>query len=76
MENQQAAAPSANLAPLETQPTVITKAPVLAQYPLGVMHPRDMGRLLEGESLGHFELIEYVGGGGMGAMLPVRSIPC
>lgn len=60
-----AAAPSP---PLETQPTIITKAPVLAQYPLTSLHPRDMGRLLEGESLGHFELIEYVGGGGMGAV--------
>jgi serine/threonine protein kinase len=64
-ENREA--PAENLAPLETQPTVITKAP-LAQYPLGLLHPRDMGRVLEGESLGHFELIEYVGGGGMGAV--------
>jgi serine/threonine protein kinase len=53
-------------APLETQPTVITKA-ALAQYPLAALHPRDMGRLLEGESLGHFELLEYIGGG-MGAV--------
>jgi serine/threonine-protein kinase len=52
---------------LETQPTVITKSPVLAHYPLAGLHPRDMGRLLEGESLGHFELLEYVGGG-MGAV--------
>jgi serine/threonine protein kinase len=55
-------------APLETQPTVITKAPVLANYPLAGLNPRDMGRVLEGESLGHFELLEYVGGGGMGAV--------
>ena len=27
-----------------------------------------MGRLLEGERLGHFDLLEYVGGGGMGAV--------
>jgi serine/threonine protein kinase len=54
--------------PLETQQTIITKAPLLAQYPLSGMHPRDMGRALEGESLGHFELMEYVGGGGMGAV--------
>jgi serine/threonine-protein kinase len=58
----------ANQAPLEAQQTVITKSPVLAQYPLAGLHPRDMGRLLEGESLGHFELLEYVGGGGMGAV--------
>jgi eukaryotic-like serine/threonine-protein kinase len=53
---------------LETQPTVITKTPSLAQYPISGLHPRDMGRLLEGERLGHFELLEYVGGGGMGAV--------
>ena len=53
---------------LETQPTVITKTPSLAQYPLSGLHPRDMGRLLEGERLGHFELLEFVGGGGMGAV--------
>jgi serine/threonine protein kinase len=53
-------------APLDTQPTIITKSP-LAQYPLSGLHPRDMGRLLEGESLGHFELLEYIGGG-MGAV--------
>ncbi len=27
-----------------------------------------MGRLLEGERLGYYELLEYVGGGGMGAV--------
>jgi serine/threonine-protein kinase len=48
-----------NQPPLETQPTVITKSPVLAHYPLAGLHPRD---------LGHFELLEYVGGGGMGAV--------
>jgi eukaryotic-like serine/threonine-protein kinase len=53
---------------LETQPTVITKTPSLAHYPLSGLHPRDMGRLLEGERLGHFDLLEYVGGGGMGAV--------
>ena len=53
---------------LETQPTVITKTPSLAQYPISGLHPRDMGRLLEGERLGHYELLEYVGGGGMGAV--------
>jgi serine/threonine protein kinase len=60
--------PTDSSAPLETQPTIITKTPVLAHYPLAGLQPRDMGRLLEGESLGHFELLEYVGGGGMGAV--------
>jgi serine/threonine protein kinase len=53
---------------LDTQPTIISKSPALAQYPLSGLHPRDIGRLLEGERLGHFELQEYVGGGGMGAV--------
>ncbi len=53
---------------LEVQPTVITKAPALAQYPLGGVLPRDVGQMLEGQRLGHFELLEYVGGGGMGAV--------
>jgi serine/threonine-protein kinase len=52
----------------DTQATIITRAPVLAQYPLAGMHPRDLGRLLEGQRLGHFDLQEYVGGGGMGAV--------
>src|SRR5262249_50384992 len=54
--------------PHPDQPTVITKTPVLPKYPLAGLHPQDMGRMLEGESLGHFELLEYVGGGGMGAV--------
>lgn len=52
----------------DTQATIITRTPVLAQYPLAGMHPRDLGKLLEGQRLGHFELQEYVGGGGMGAV--------
>ncbi len=70
-QSRQADAPSpaslANL-PVDTQPTVITKTPALAQYPLTSLHPRDLGRLLEGQRLGHFELHEFVGGGGMGAV--------
>jgi serine/threonine protein kinase len=54
--------------PIDTQPTIITKSPVLAAYPLGHFHPRDIGRQLESERLGHFDLVEYVGGGGMGAV--------
>src|SRR3954469_10242993 len=59
---------SGNSEVVDSQPTVITKTPALAQYPLTALHPRDLGRLLEGERLGHFDLIEFVGGGGMGAV--------
>src|SRR3954468_23362347 len=59
---------SAEFGPIDSQPTIITKTPALAAYPLSPMHPREIGRLLEGERLGHFDLGEYVGGGGMGAV--------
>jgi serine/threonine protein kinase len=59
---------SADAGPIDSQPTIITKSPALAAYPLSPMHPRDIGRLLEGERLGHFDLGEFVGGGGMGAV--------
>ena len=50
------------------QATIISRTPVLAEYPLAGVHPRDLGKLLEGQRLGHFDLQEYVGGGGMGAV--------
>ncbi|MBX3414203.1 MAG: serine/threonine protein kinase [Pirellulales bacterium] len=51
------------------QPTVISKNPPLAgpanELPL---RPSDLGKSLEGMRLDHFELQEFVGGGGMGAV--------
>src|ERR1043165_6957020 len=46
----------------EVEATVITKSPSLAEYPLAGVPPRDLGRMLEGQRLGHFEVIECVGG--------------
>ncbi|HVX57088.1 MAG TPA: hypothetical protein VHA37_05125, partial [Candidatus Saccharimonadales bacterium] len=49
--------------------TVISQRPPLT--PAGVGRPTppfELGKLLAGERLNHFELIEYVGGGGMGAV--------
>ena len=40
---------------------------------LGRAHPFELGKLLAGERLGHFELLEYVGGGGMGAVFRARD---
>lgn len=49
--------------------TVISNKPPLALPSLrSGMHPSEMGEKLEGERLGHFELREFIGGGGMGAV--------
>jgi len=49
--------------------TVLTTLPALAaqEYPQG-LSPRELALTLKGELLGHFHLIEFVGGGGMGAV--------
>jgi serine/threonine-protein kinase len=49
--------------------TVISKdTPVALPLPAAQLPPAEMGKLLEGQRLGHFELREFVGGGGMGAV--------
>jgi serine/threonine protein kinase len=49
------------------QPTVISKSPPTATPVISDSAYRILeGRILPGDHLGHFELIEYVGGGGMG----------
>ena len=42
--------------------------PASVTPPLSHLHPMEMGRVLQGQTLGHYELIEFVGGGGMGAV--------
>jgi serine/threonine-protein kinase len=54
---------------IEDQPTVISKQPPSSLTPSGAqLPPTEMGRVLQGEMLGHFELLDFVGGGGMGAV--------
>ncbi|HEV7225370.1 MAG TPA: hypothetical protein VGN42_21875, partial [Pirellulales bacterium] len=49
--------------------TVISQQPALpAHGPARPTAPFELGKLLAGERLNHFELREYVGGGGMGAV--------
>lgn len=53
----------------DDQLTVISKRPPLVEPFIGQsLSPADMGRTLVGQRLGHFELQEFVGGGGMGAV--------
>ena len=49
--------------------TIISNKPpvLMPSLKLG-MHPSELGEHLEGERLGHFELGEFIGGGGMGAV--------
>ncbi|NIL97578.1 MAG: protein kinase, partial [Planctomycetales bacterium] len=61
------AAAAANISPHEA--TVITdRPPVAVEPPRSGAGPADLGRMLEGERLGHFELDKLIGGGGMGAV--------
>src|SRR5688572_5728930 len=54
---------------LDSQPTVISKQSPSSLTPaVGQLHPLEMGRVLLGQTLGHYELLEFVGGGGMGAV--------
>lgn len=49
--------------------TIISKVPTDASHTSHrFLAPNEMGKLLEGQRLGHFELLEFVGGGGMGAV--------
>ena len=50
-------------------PTVVSaRPPVRPQPSLGGATPGEIGELLEGEHLDHFELEQFIGGGGMGAV--------
>jgi serine/threonine protein kinase len=53
----------------DAQKTVISKrAPASAPAPDRAVSPFELGEVLEGQQLGHFQLEEFVGGGGMGAV--------
>jgi serine/threonine-protein kinase len=51
----------------DDEPTVISNRPPIGSEPVSETAARILqGQILPGDRLGHFELIEYVGGGGMG----------
>ncbi len=54
--------------------TIISSAPPISlpRVPSG-MHPNEIGKQLEGERLGHFELRQFIGGGGMGAVFKAQD---
>ncbi len=53
----------------DSERTVISKeSPMAVALPLAHLPPAEMGRLLAGTRLGHYQLQEFVGGGGMGAV--------
>ncbi|MBN1853258.1 MAG: serine/threonine protein kinase [Pirellulales bacterium] len=53
----------------ENDATIISQTPPLTPRPnIEFLHPRELGQALEGHQLDHFKLVEFIGGGGMGAV--------
>lgn len=53
--------------PVDDQPTIITgRPPIVAPAVSDSVHRILEGRVMPGDRLGHYELVEFVGGGGMG----------
>ena len=64
-----AAPPATGSGSVDSQKTVISKRlPASAPAFVRAANPFEMGSALAGEQLGHFQLEEFVGGGGMGAV--------
>ncbi|MFO7904338.1 MAG: serine/threonine-protein kinase, partial [Pirellulaceae bacterium] len=63
------ASPRAGQARTDGQETIISRRPpVSAPKFQQAANPYEMGEALEGERLGHFQLDQFIGGGGMGAV--------
>ncbi len=61
--------PEGSAFPPSDEKTVISRRPIGPQSPVPPpVRPAEVGRSLIGETLGHFQLEEFVGGGGMGAV--------
>ncbi|HEX4148503.1 MAG TPA: serine/threonine-protein kinase, partial [Pirellulales bacterium] len=71
-------APDAAAPPVADDATVISQRQPGSVGGAGLPSPRgrpphELGKLLSGERLNHFELLEYVGGGGMGTVFRARD---
>ncbi|MGE3776222.1 MAG: protein kinase [Pirellulaceae bacterium] len=67
--------PAAGIPLAGDEKTVISKRPgAAAAVVLSPMKPSDVGRSLVGETLGHFRLEEFIGGGGMGAVFRATDL--
>jgi serine/threonine-protein kinase len=68
-QNRQIEGPDKSHGVVEHDQTVISRGGPLAIAPIADgLHPRELGRALEGQQLDHVMLEEFVGGGGMGAV--------
>ncbi len=58
----------------ENQATVISQRPPWSPaLPLGAPTPSELGQLMEGQQLDHFQIERFIGGGGMGAVFRARD---
>jgi serine/threonine protein kinase len=67
-------APSTPVPQPDDRTVISDRSPVGSEsVPSARLQPFELGALLAGDRLGHFELLEYVGGGGMGAVFRARD---
>ena len=59
--------PAAPMAPADDKTVISKRAPLEAPLPV-LPTPQSLGQALAGKTLDHYELAEFVGGGGMGAV--------
>ncbi len=72
--SEPAPAPTSNLPQPDDRTVISDRLPLAPAADGSRPHPPfEFGKLVAGDRLGHFELLEYVGGGGMGAVFRARD---